>query len=279
MSRIRLIADSPSDIPADVIEKYDIKVIPAFVNFGLDSYADTEEEMPRKEFYRRLKTVKELPTTAAQPPGLSEEILREALEDADHVIVVHISGKLSAMVQSSRVAAEAIGDDRIKVIDGGGVAMFVGWQTIAAAEAVAEGKSVEEVLQVIEDTRARTRLWAIPTGLEFLKRSGRVSAIVAGIGDMLQLKPVIEFENGEAIQSSRVRTEKNIPKKLVQLVEGEAPLERLALIHLDNYEGAVDLKERLSDIAPEQTVITQASSAIGANFGPGGLAIATVRQA
>jgi fatty acid-binding protein DegV len=116
--------------------------------------------------------------------------------------------------------------------------------------------------------------------MEYLRRSGRVNALVAGLGEMLQIKPIISVKNGEVSSAGRVRTTQKVIEKLIEMTREQAPLERLALLHLNNPEGAAFMRDALADIAPpDNTLMVMASSAIGANFGPGGLGIALVRAA
>ena len=278
MTRINIVTDSACDVPAKYIEKYQIGVIPAYINFGMESIPDDGKSITREEFYERIKTADPLPTTSAPPPGISEQILREALSDADHVVAVHVASKLSGIFNTSHVAAQAIGADRITLFDSGTVSMGGGWIAIAAAEAAAQGADLDAVLAAATSTRERMQLWAVPITMDYLRRSGRVNALVASLGEILQIKPIIDVANGEATSAGRVRTTKKVIEKLLDMAREQAPLERLALMHLYNHDGAQYIRESLADIAPpENTVTVMASSAIGANFGPGGLGIALVR--
>ncbi|HLA44669.1 MAG TPA: DegV family protein [Aggregatilineales bacterium] len=274
-----IVTDSAADVPRDFLEKLNISVIPAYINFGLESIPDDGVSISRESFYQRLRTADPLPTTAAPSPGDAEKALREALERYDHVLAIHITKSLSAIIDSSRIAAESIGSERITVVDTGTLSMGAGWQVIVAAEAAAEGASPQDIMPILESVRERSRLWAVPATLEYLRRSGRVNGLIASLGEMLQLKPVIEVEAGKVLRAGRVRTFKKVIPKLIELAQGETPLQRLAILHLDNREGAENLRRMVQDFAPSgQTIIVWASPAIGANFGPGGLALATVRE-
>jgi DegV family protein with EDD domain len=280
MARIRIVADSACDIPQDIVEKYGISVIPAYINFGLESIPDDGVSITREAFYERLKTADPLPTTSAPPPGVSEQIMRAALADADHVVAIHVASKLSGIFNTSRVAAEAIDTERISLFDTGQASMGAGWAAIAAAEAADRGADVDAVIAAAQSTNERTTLWAVPITMEYLRRSGRVNALVAGLGEMLQIKPIISVDDGEANSAGRVRTTKKVIEKLIEMTREQAPLERLAVLHLNNQDGAALMRAALSDVAPpDNTVILMASSAVGANFGPGGLGIALVRAA
>ena len=280
MTRIRIVTDSACDVPPDYLEKYEIGVIPAYINFGLESIPDDGVNITRAAFYERLQTADPLPTTSAPPPGVSEQMMRDALADADHVVAIHVASKLSGIFNASRVAAGAIGEDRVSLFDTGSASMGGGWSVIAAAEAAAQGGDLDAVLKAAAFTRERTQLWAVPITMDYLRRSGRVNALVAGLGEMLQIKPIISVQDGEANSAGRVRTTRKVIEKLIEMTHEKAPLERLAVLHLNNQEDAQYIRDALADIAPpDNTVMLMASSAIGANFGPGGLGIGLVQAA
>lgn len=279
MSNIRIVVDSACDVPAEYVQRYQMLVIPAYIHFGVDESLKDDIDISREAFYQRLPESNPLPTTSAYSPGEAETVLRQALEDAEHVIAVHTSGKLSAMVESTRVAAKTIGENRITVWDGKSVSMGGGMQAIAAAEAAAAGKSREDILALLQDIQTRFKLYAAPSTMEYLRRSGRVSALVAGLGEMLQIKPLIEVSTGEAESAGRIRTFRKVKEKLVEMAHDLAPLEQLTVLHINNPEGAAELHAALQDIAPpDHTYVVMASAAIGANFGPGGLGFAAISK-
>lgn len=275
---VRIVTDSPSDVPVEFLQRYHIRSIPAYINFGAESYLDDGVSMPRETFYNRLKTTPVLPTTAASSPGDAEKILRAALAEADHVVAVHMSGALSSMVASTRLAAKAIGEDKFTIVETGTMSMGSGWQVIAAAEKAAQGADVPEILATLQSTRQRTKLWAAMDTLEFLRRSGRVSWARAGAAALLNIKPIIMVENDVASSATRVRTFKNAMAELIKYARSQAPLERLAVLHTNNLEGAATLYNGVKDIAPPEVVTVNVASTIGVHLGPGALGFATVRK-
>lgn len=277
--RVKIVTDSPSDVPDSLVKQYDLRVIPCYINFGTQSYLDDGVSITRTQFYERLVTANPLPTTSANSSGDAEKVMREALQAADHVVAVHIAGKLSSIIESSRIAAQTIGTDKVTVIDTEAASMGSGWQVLAAAEKASQGADLAEILATIDSTRSRQKLWATVPGLDYLRRSGRVSWLRASVGALLNIKPIIYVDHGAPVQAARVRTFKNAVAELVKLARSQAPLERLALLHTHNLEGAQELQAALADIAPpHQTVIVNVSSAIGTHLGPGGLGIATIRK-
>src|SRR5512134_3912482 len=135
---LRLVTDSVADVPADLVEKYDIKVVPSLIVIGPQSYRDGVD-MTREEFYRRLSTFDPPPSTAAPAAGDYQAAYR-AVPDS-RVLSLHIAETLSGIYNAARLGAQAFGD-RVKVIDTGSLSLGAGWQVIAAAEAIASGKTL-----------------------------------------------------------------------------------------------------------------------------------------
>jgi DegV family protein with EDD domain len=280
VTKIKIVVDSTADLAAKWLQQYDIGVVPAFVNFGQESYADDGVAITRQQFYVRLTQSNPLPTTSAPPPGLSEKMFREALTAADYVIAICAAAKLSGIYNGMLISARNVSADRIFVIDSGSVSMGAGWQALAAAEAAAAGASLEDIRAVIADTSRRVRLYAALDTMEYLRRSGRVGWAAASFGSLLQIKPIVGVTDGNVEAVSRVRTFKNAVKEMVNLARQHAPLERLAVLHTNAPERGEELCQLLQDIAPAAyTVVTDVNTAIGTHVGPGGIGLALVPAA
>jgi DegV family protein with EDD domain len=280
MPKVRIVSDSACDIPPELVAKLDIRVISAYVNVTpTQSLRDDGQQLDRAQYYQQLRTAKPFPTTSAPPPGEAEAIIRQALDGAEHVVAVHLSGNLSSIINSTRIAAQNIGADKVSVYDGGSLSMGTGWLAVLAAERAQAGDSPAQILEMLAQTQGRAYIWAVPDTLEYLRRSGRVSSLLAGLGDILQLKPILRMEKGEVLTETRVRTSKKIIPKLAELCQSHAPLERLAVLDIDNPQGGQELMAALADLAPTgQTYHVKVSPAVGTNFGPGGLGVAFIKK-
>lgn len=279
--RIRILTDSPSDVPETFVRKYAIIVVPVLVNFATESIADTEALLPRREFYRRLPNADPHPTTSAYSVGDAEAAMRAALADADHVLAVHIAPSTSSCIASSRLAAQNIGGDRVTVWDTGSLSMGAGWQVIIAAEMAAAGAELPQILAALHSTKERLHLWAAVYSLENLRRSGRVNWLQAGMGRLLDIKPMILLSGGDVKAIGRVRSFKKASATLIDYARSQAPLERIAFLHADNPQGAEEMRAACADILPEgenSVLIVEASAATGTHLGNGSLGIATVRK-
>jgi DegV family protein with EDD domain len=206
--------------------------------------------------------------------------MREVLGRVDHIIVVHTSSKLSSLFETSRIAAQNLAPERITLVDSESVSMGGGWLAVMAGEMIAQGiADVAAIVAALEAAKPRLELWAAPTTLEYLRRSGRVSSVVAGVGDLLQIKPVITTKHGEIEMLTRIRTFKKFFALAEENCERAAPIERMAVIHLNDPAAGQELLDRLARFAPpEKTVMINASAAIGVHFGQGGLGVALYRK-
>lgn len=280
LKKIKFVTDSVCDIPTPLIEQWGIGVVPCYVNYGGQSYADDGVQLNREQYFAQLLSMPDTPTTAAPDPVLAQEVIERTLADADHVFVVTTPLKLSAIYNSMRLALQALGlpDDRYTLIDSGQLSMALGWQVLIGAETAAATGSVEATRDAILRVRQHQMLYAGLQTMEMLRRSGRVSWAVAGVGSLLQIKPIVQVWDGEVSSVARVRTFSRVVDKLVELAEQGAPYERLALLHINNPDGLAELRERLRAILPEHTLVSDVGPTLGTHIGPGALGVAGVKM-
>jgi DegV family protein with EDD domain len=276
--KIKFVTDSTCDIPPELVQKWGIGIVPAFVNYGGNSYADDGKELIREEFYARLLTMTETPTTAAPPPGLTEKVIKEAFEGADHLMVLTAPAALSGIYNSMRLGASSLPPDCVTLIDSGTVTMALGWQVLVGAEVAAATGDVDKVIDAINRVRAHQKLYAGLATMEFLRRSGRVSWALAGIGALLQIKPMVEVKDGVVFPLARVRTFGKVMQELIALTRAQAPLDKLAILHANNPDGARDMQNQLADVIPPETLVINITTVIGTHIGPGALGVATVSK-
>ncbi len=276
--KIRFLTDSTCDLPAELVAKHEIGIVPSFVNYGGQSYADGID-ITRDEFYRQLPLMSEFPTTSAMPPAIVEEAMAKALTDADHLFAITVASKLSGIYNTMRLAALKFPPERVTVIDSESVSLRLGFQVLIGAEVAAETGDVEQVQSAIRRVRAHTELYAALETMEFLRRSGRVGWAAASIGALLQIKPLFCVRDGEVKPISRIRTFGRAVDELIRLAHLSAPLDRMAIIYIADRSGAEDLRDRLADIAPPDTFIASVTPTIGSHVGTGGLGVVTVSSA
>jgi DegV family protein with EDD domain len=276
MKRIKFVTDTVADIPAELLEKYDIAVVPTFVNYGGQSFADDGKELDRAAFYDELPTMTTHATTAAPPPALAEETLNRHFEGADHLIAIVTPAKLSATYNSFRIGGAGLPADRFTLIDSGQLAMAMGWQVIIGSEVAAQTGSVEATVDAIERVQKNQALYCALQTMEYLRRSGRVGWAAAGLGALLQIKPILRVHDGEVHPAARIRTFNKAVDFLVDTIRQQGTLDQLAILHANNLDGALEIKERVKDILPPDTMITAVGPTLGVHIGPGSLGFCSV---
>jgi len=276
---IRFVTDSCCDIPPELIKKHKIGVVPAFVNYGGRSYADDGLELDREVYYNHLPTMSSQPTTSAPSHGLAEQVINRTFEGVDHLVMLCVPARLSGIYNALRLGAAGLPQDRVTLIDSGTLSMALGFQVLAGAETAAATGDLSAVLDAIERARAHEELYAAVETMEYLRRSGRVGWAAASVGQLLQIKPIISATEGKVESIARVRTFARAADKLVELAQEQAPLDRLALLHANNREGALEIKNRLGSILPAETYIINITPAIGTHIGPMALGVATLSKA
>jgi len=277
--KIGIVTDSTADLPPYLIEQHEIQVVPTMLILEGKQYADGSG-ISREEFYKRLPTLQTPATTAAPSIGDFLTPYQSLLNSGcDHILSIHLSGKLSGVLSNARQAAQEF-PDKVTCVDGGSLSMGVGFQVLAAAEAAETG--LKSMLDAIDSTRRRSKVIAALDTMEYLKRSGRISSVVANIGGLLSIKPVVELRDGEVKPMAINRTAKQADEfTLAQLLEmGE--MERLAILHTNAEVRARHLlnqmmeKSRMS--VPRDVSFVNVTAVIGTHLGPNCIGFAAVRK-
>jgi DegV family protein with EDD domain len=273
--RIHIVTDSTCDIPPEMLPNYPITVVPTFVNFGGNSYPDDNVQLDRAEFYQRLPSLRPFPTTAAMSPGMAEDAVNAAAEHSDHVIICTLSSKLSGVYNTMRLAASKLPADKYTLIDSQQVAMGLGWQVLVGAETALATADVAATLDAMARVRKTVRVYCALGSLDYLHRGGRVGWAQAGIGTLLQIKPILLVEDGEVKSHAKVRTFSRAVDEVVRVAHEYQPLDRMAIIYAADVDAAHALRNRLQDILPPggQTIISRLTPSIGVHTGPSGLGI------
>ncbi len=272
---ISIVTDSTSDIPPDIARELQITVIPVHVIFGEESF-DDGVTITREEFYRRLKTSKVLPTTSTPSAGEFAEWFRRV---GGEIVSIHVSARWSSLLSVAQLGASLVPEAQVTFFDSGKLAMGLGWQVILAAQAAQQGQSTAEILQVLQDAKRRTHLFAALDTLEYLRRSGRVNALVARFGQLLSIKPIIDVGASEVSMVDRVRTRHAALDRVKAMTYALGSLQSLAVLHTTNLETARALADEFAMTIPnlrEPIIVCEATTAVGTHVGPNGLGIAAV---
>jgi len=266
MSKTVLITDTDSNLPAHLVQKYNIRLVPITIHFGEESFTDNIE-IQNPALFERIDQTGKLPSTAAPSPAAFASAFQSAFEEgAESVICVCVGSKISRTYESACVAVEDFPGRKITVIDSEYVSLGQGMMVLAAAETLAQGGTHEEAVDIIHNHMGRFHLFGALTTLKYLALGGRVSNLAAGMADLFNIRPILTMVNGKLDLLEKVRTHKAAMDRMVELITqsvGEKPIEQCAIIHVLNLEDAQKLEKLLRsklDI-PGEVLIT--------DFGPG----------
>ncbi len=274
---VRIVTDSTCDLPAAIIARYSIHVVPLYINVGKQGYLDGID-ITREEFYTRLPTYPEHPTTAV--PSIERFLAAYntlADEGASEVLSIHISVALSAVIDVARVAAQETTSVPVTVIDSQQTSLGTGFLVETAAKMAAAGNRASEIQVALDSQIRRSHVFAMLDTLEFLKRSGRMNKYLAGFASLLQIKPILTMYNGKP-GTERVRTRAHALKRLVEMLATVSPLERIAIVHTHALpERVAELRALAAPLLPHRDILTEEiTPVIGAHIGPGAVGFAVV---
>lgn len=273
---VRIVTDSTCDLPAETIARYGIRVVPLYINVGRQGFLDGID-ITREEFYTKLPTFSEHPTTAVPSPQKFHAIYDSLAEEgATEVLSIHVSAALSAIADEARIAAQETTSVPVTVFDSRQLSLGMGFLVETAAKLAAAGKNIGEILEALNAQIKRSHVFAVIDTLEFLKRSGRMNKFIANIGMLLQLKPILTMYDGKP-GTERVRTRERATKRLLEMLRDVGKLERVAIVHTNAPERVAELRAQAGALLPEGDILVMdITPVIGAHIGPGAFGFAVV---
>jgi len=276
---IRIVTDSTCDLPEPLVDKYNITVIPLHIQQGNNAYLDGVD-LTREQFYEQLPGFHPSPTTAAPGPDVFKKVWDKLADNgAKAILSIHISGSLSATINSARTAAEQFTHIPVTVLDSSQLSLGMGFIVEKAAQMSQAGKRMEEIVSSLGGVMKRTYVFASLHTLEYLRRSGRMHFALAKFGELLQLKPLLHMNMGKA-SALRTRTNKRARQRLLDWLAEYAPYEKLAIVHAGVQEEAEALREQIRAFFPEGGIvpIVQITPVLGAHLGIGAIGFACISK-
>lgn len=272
---IRIVTDSSCDLPDEVVTRHGIRIVPLSIRFGDEELID-REQLSTSEFWARCAAQDTLPETAAPAPGQFETVYRElAAEGATGIVVINLSGALSATMQSAELAARSVADDiEVRVVDSRSVTMGLGTIALACARSAAAGASIDEVAAEAHELVGRTKVFGALDTLENLKKGGRIGNAKAFLATALAIKPIIEVIDGVVEEGGRQRTRTKALKFLVEKVKDyDGDVSNLAVLHAD----CSDVDQFVEMLEPHydgEIVVGEIGPVIGTHAGRGTIGVA-----
>ena len=273
---VKIVSDTTSGLPRELTERLGIPILPQIVIFGNDSYRD-DTEMDTAAFLKRLKSSRTLPKTAAPPPALYNPVYQKLTANGEAVIVLAPSAKLSGTVRSAEVAAQDFPRADIRVVDTQVIAGNLATLVLLADQWAKAGEQPDQVMAKILNWLPRQRIYFLVDTLEYLQKGGRIGGARALLGEMLQIKPILVLQNGQAEVYEQQRTKRRALQRLTEIVEEQAPRgpeSHLCVMHADAEEAARKLAADLeSRMGLERILLYELPPAIVVHAGPGTLAV------
>jgi DegV family protein with EDD domain len=266
-----IVVDSTADFP-EAPERYpNWRVVPLYVRFGEESFKDYVELTP-EQFYARLRTADELPTTSQPTPG---DFLAayEELPGYERIYSLHLSGELSGTYGSATTAAEQVGGDRVRTIDTGSASAGIAMLGLAIQRRLERGTTDEEIERFVEHYRRDASLLFTVDTLEFLRRGGRIGRARAWAGNLLHVKPILTIDR-EVIPVKRVRGNQKAMQTFVEeftLRSRDEPSLRVGIAHAEAPDRAEQLRKMVAGERPQAQIeiVTTLGAVLGTHAGPG----------
>ena len=272
--KIQIVTDSASDLSDEEAASLGIKIVPLSIRFGEEELID-RIELSADEVYERMNNSTDVPQTAAPSPGAFKKAFEDCFTNgAETVICINISGELSATIQAAEAGARELPEKDIRIFDSKSVTGGLGTMVLEAAKASQNDSSVDEIFNLLENLRSKTRVYAAIDTLENLKKGGRIGNAQALLGSMLSIKPLIDVSTGIVEEAGRQRTRK---KSLLwlsnKLAEFEGNIENLVVMHAR----AEDLDEFLNmfgtQVDKSNMRVTALGPVVASHGGPGVIGI------
>jgi len=269
---IRIVTDSTTSLPPELICQYGIKVVPYAIQFGGESYRDGID-ITIEQFEAKWREEGTMPKTAIPSPGEFLEAYRAVARSGDTVISIHAGRRISGICGSAELAAAEVPDIDVAVVDSNITSMPLGYMVLEAAKAAQAGQGKREILSIIEEVKGRVGFFATSVELEFIKSSGRIVGAEETADSLLKVKPIIVFDDGIPKVVDKIRRQSAVLNRIVEMAKETAAgraIKQAAIVHANVEEVALSFTEKVEkELAPQSTMVTQLGATLTAHLGPG----------
>jgi DegV family protein with EDD domain len=279
VGRIRIVTDSTADISVDIRETLGIKMVPLKIHIGGETFLDAVT-LQSEQFYEKLVSSSAMPTTSQPSPVEFVDVYKRIAEEDGpdvKIVSIHLSSALSGTYQSAVLARSMLeGEIDVTIIDSKSASYGIGALVVAAAEAANDGRSVDEIVRLVQKMRDNFYIFFLLDTLEYLRKGGRIGKASAVLGSLLNIKPILTIDSeGEVAAVDRVRGQKKAMARLVELLEEKLDGQsiRLQIAHANHPEGAEELQTLIAErITVASVGYVTLGPVIGTHAGPGVLA-------
>ncbi|MDE6775287.1 MAG: DegV family protein [Ruminococcus sp.] len=288
MSKIMILTDSCCDIPKETIEELGITVLPFEITLDGKTFRETFD-VTKQEFYEMMMKTNEVPKHSQISPSRFEEAYKRLYDDGyTDIISVSINSEGSGTFNNSIIGKnnffennpEAEKNIRIFNIDSRCYTIFYGYPIMESVKKIREGASAEDIVAYLEEWFSVCAIYAVPYNLKYARKSGRISAAAAFSGELLGLKPIIEFADNKTTTVEKIRGEKNIVTRLVDCVEKRmTPQTPYIIIYGRDDTLAKEVEKEMNKRTGKKAeMFSQIGSAVASNIGPDLVAVLVRRK-
>ena len=271
---VRIVTDSSCDLPTELVQELGITVVPLYVRFGEEVYRE-QVDISLDEFYKRLEQGPIHPVTIQPSPQDFVTAYQKVASEADGIVSIHISSKLSGTFNSALEGKKLLEKDfPIEVVDSQIITVGLALICIAAAKMAKAGESLASVVEEVKQMLPNIHLLALLDTLKYLQKGGRIGKAKALLGSILNVKPMITLKEGEVVPAGQTRSRSKGIERLFSFVESTSNIEDLVIAYNTTPDEAQALAERLGSILTKEAVkVIRLGTTLGVHMGPGGLAI------
>ncbi len=286
MEKIKIITDSAADLSREIVQKYDVEVVPFTIVFPDGSGYLEQVDITYDEFYDKMAKSDELPTTSQVTAYQFEESIRKFVDDYDSIIIVTISSASSNTHQNAVSVVNQLKQSgvqtRLEVVDSMTFTGAYGSIVEKMAQMVQAGNTTDEILEKAQFMLQHNRLYAVIDDLKYLKKSGRIKPITFTLGSLLDIKPIVTIEDGLVAQLDKVRGVKKAATKIIEYAkkESEDGMDMLIFIGNSTDNGTFSsFYQRMREEFPKAEFFEgRIGSTIGVHCGTGVIAISMIKK-
>jgi len=280
MSKVAIVTDSTAYLPEDLVSAYNITVVPLVVIWGDETLLDNVDIGPN-EFYDRLSKAKVMPSTSQATINTFANTFTKLHEEGYEILSIVISAALSGTMDSAIQAKKMLPEAKIELIDSRYTSIPLAFMALSAARAAKRGASLAECKKIAETVRDHTGVFFAVDTLEFLHRGGRIGGASRFLGTALDLKPILQLQEGKIEALERVRTSKRAHNRLIELLEtrvsGHSPINMMGVVSAAAEDSAAHLLAEIKKhFKPNEIMLANLSPVLGTHTGPGTVGVAYV---
>lgn len=273
---LKIVTDSSSDLPLEMAKELGITIVPLYVRFGKEVFRE-RVEIGDEEFYRRLVSGPVHPVTIQPSPQDFAEAYKKVAAEADGIVSLHISSKLSGTYNSALQGKEiAQVKCPIEVIDSLSVSVGLGLLSILASNAAKTGASLPQVVLEVKQAIPDVHLLCLVDTLKYLLLGGRIGRAKALVGSILNVKPLLTLENGETVPVGQARTRAKGIERLFNFVAGATSVQDVAVAYSTTLDEAKALAERIGSATKVAVRVVRLGTTLGVHLGPGSLVLSFI---